>query len=61
MIKPIRFGAGFAVFVLFFGISVLEALQTRNWVRAGFWLAIGVAFLVAENLRVIINSVKKVK
>jgi hypothetical protein len=42
----------FAVFVLFFGIATLEAFQTRNWLKAALWLAIGTVFLVADNLKV---------
>ncbi len=42
---------GFTIFVLFFGVATLEAFQTRNWIKAAFWLAIGVVFLVAGNLR----------
>jgi hypothetical protein len=37
------------VFVLFFGVAALEAFQTRNWLKAAFWLAIGLVFLVADN------------
>jgi len=47
----IKLGANFAVFLLFFGVSALEAFQTRNWIKAAFWLAIGIVFLVADNLR----------
>jgi hypothetical protein len=46
--KGINLGANFAVFVLFFGVSVLEAFQTRNWLKALFWLAIGIVFLLAD-------------
>ena len=49
--KAIRFGAGFTVFVLFFGIALLEAFQNGQWMRAAFWLLIGTVFLVADNLR----------
>lgn len=42
---------GFAIFLLFFGVAVLEAFQTRNWIKAAFWLAIGIVFLIADNLR----------
>lgn len=41
----------FTIFLLFFGVAVLESFQTRNWIKAGFWLAIGLVFLVADNLR----------
>ena len=47
----IGLGSNFAVFLLFFGVATLEAFQTRNWLKAAFWLAIGIVFLVADNLR----------
>ncbi|MEK6283874.1 MAG: hypothetical protein AABN95_26270 [Acidobacteriota bacterium] len=49
--KRIRLGSSFTVFVLFFGVAMLETFQTRNWLKAAFWLAIGLVFLVADNLR----------
>ena len=39
------------IFILFFGIATLDAIASRNWVRSIFWLAIGVGFLVLDNLR----------
>jgi hypothetical protein len=42
---------GFAVFLLFFGAATLEAFQTRNWIKAAFWLAIGCVFLITGNVR----------
>ena len=41
----------FVIFALFFGVAALEAVQTRNWIKAAFWLAIGAAFLLADNFR----------
>jgi hypothetical protein len=49
--KKIKLGTNFAVFLLFFGVAALEAFQTRNWIKAIFWLAIGVVFLLADNLK----------
>lgn len=49
--KGIRLGTNFAIFLLFFGVATLEAFQTRNWLKAGFWLAIGIVFLIADNPR----------
>lgn len=46
-----RPGTNVAVFLLFFGVSVLEAIQTRNRLKALFWLAIGVVFLSADTLK----------
>ena len=44
-------GANFAVFLLFFGVASLEAFETRHWLKAAFWLAIGLVFLLADNLK----------
>lgn len=35
---------GLTIFVLFFGLSLLEALWSRNWISAGVWLAFGALF-----------------
>jgi hypothetical protein len=37
-----------AVFILFFGMGVVEAVQTRNWIKVIFWIAIGFVFLFAD-------------
>ncbi len=49
--RKFNFGTNFAIFVLFFGAGALEAFQTQNWLKAGFWVAIGVLFVVADNLK----------
>jgi hypothetical protein len=49
--RRIKLGVNFTVFLLFFGVAALEAFQTRNWMKAAFWLAIGIVFLVADNLK----------
>ena len=36
-----------AVFFLFFGIALLDAVRGGHWVRVAFWLAIGAVFFVA--------------
>jgi len=54
--KRLRFGTNFAIFLLFFGVATLEAFQTRNWLKAGFWLAIAVVFLLTDNLRTQANQ-----
>lgn len=48
--KKIKAGPNFAVFVLFFGIAALEAFQTAKWSMVLFWLAIGLIFLLADNV-----------
>jgi hypothetical protein len=49
--KKIRLSTNFAVFLLFFGVAVLEAFQTANWAKVAFWVAIAIVFLVADNLK----------
>ena len=49
--KKIKLGTSFTVFLLFFGVAMLEAFQTHNWIKSIFWLAIGVVFLVADNFK----------
>jgi len=51
-----KLGTNFAVFLLFFGVAALEAFQTRNWLKAAFWLAIGIVFLLADNLKALAGS-----
>lgn len=40
--------ANLAVFVLFFGIALIEALQKNNWIEAALFAAIGVLSLWAD-------------
>jgi len=44
-------GTNITIFLLFFGLSLLEAVQTRDWLKAVLWLAIGLVFLRADGLR----------
>ncbi len=47
----LRFGTNVTVFLLFFGIALLDAVQSQAWLRAAFWLAIGLVFLRADALK----------
>jgi hypothetical protein len=49
--NKLRLSTNFAVFLLFFGVAALEAFQTRNWLKAAFWLAIRLVFVAADNLK----------
>ena len=49
--SSLRLGSNFAVFALFFGLSLLEAFQAGNWLRAAFWLAIATVFLYSDRKR----------
>jgi hypothetical protein len=58
IMTKMKFGANFTVFVLFFGVATLEAFQTRNWIKAALWLAIGIVFLLADNFRLLKRSTR---
>ncbi len=46
--KRIRFGTNFAIFVLFFGITVLEAIRKQNVWEIILWALGAVIFLAAD-------------
>jgi len=46
-----RIGTNVTIFLLFFGISLLDAVQTHDWIRAAFWAAIALVFLGADALK----------
>ncbi len=48
--KKFKLHTSFAVFLIFFGISVLEAFRTRDWIECAFWVGIGMMFLIAGNI-----------
>ncbi len=37
-----------AVFIIFFGIALIEALQKQNWLEAALFLALGIVSLWAD-------------
>ncbi len=45
--KNIKF-SNFAVFMIFFGIALLEALKNNNWIEAMLFLALGIISLWAD-------------
>jgi hypothetical protein len=49
--KMINPGTNFTIFLLFFGVAAIEAIQTANWLKAGFWAVIGLVFLWADRTR----------
>ncbi len=44
----LTFGTNTAIFLLFFGVAVIEAIQTQNWLKVVFWVAISFVFLLAD-------------
>ena len=45
--KKLRF-TNMAVFIIFFGIALMEALQKQNWIEALLFLSLGVISLWAD-------------
>ena len=41
-------GTNMTIFLLFFSLSLLEAVGSRNWVLAALWFACGLLFLRAD-------------
>lgn len=44
-----KFGTNMAIFILFFGIALIEAIQSSNWLVAILFIALGFVFLRADN------------
>ena len=49
--KHLKLGTNFAIFILFFGAAVVDAVQTQNWLRVAFWMVIALVFLWADSKR----------
>lgn len=42
---------GLTIFVLFFGIALLDAVGGGQWWQVAFWIAIGLAFVILGRMR----------
>jgi hypothetical protein len=42
---------GLTIFLVFFGISLLDALRGGHWLRAVLWIAMGLAFYALDRVR----------
>lgn len=40
---------GLAIFAIFFGVSLLDAVSGGQWVSVFFWFAVGVIFALLDN------------
>lgn len=41
----LKIGASFAIFVLFFGIALVEAIKNNNWIESVLFVILGIIFL----------------
>ena len=46
--RNLGLGTNAAVFFLFFGLALLDAVQSQAWIRVALWIACGVLFLWAD-------------
>jgi hypothetical protein len=49
--QAVRFSTNVAVFLLFFGVALLDALMSGNLLRAAFWVVLGLFFMRADALK----------
>ena len=45
----LRMGSSVTVFLIFFGISLIDAIWSRHWLGAALWLAFGALFVRADS------------
>ena len=50
-LQTVKLGPNVTIFLLFFGISLLDAVRSHDWLRALLWLALGLVFLRADALK----------
>ena len=47
---------GFVVFILFFGVALLDALRGGEWPRVAFWVTMGILFWFLDRRQVLHRS-----
>lgn len=46
--KGMALGTNFVIFILFFGMALLDAVQTQNWLRVAVFAALAALSLWAD-------------
>jgi hypothetical protein len=41
-------GPGLTVFILFFGVALIDAVRGGEWPRVAFWVTMGLVFFLIE-------------
>jgi hypothetical protein len=49
--RRLHVGSNVTVFLLFFGLALMEAMLAKHWLLVLFWLAIGFVFLLGDSPR----------
>jgi len=47
--KPFRLGSNFAIFIMFFGMALIEAITGGRVLLIVFWFAVAILFFLADN------------
>ena len=46
-----KLGTNMAVFIIFFGMALVEAFRSKSWLLAGLFFGIGLIFLYADSMK----------
>jgi len=46
--EKMKAGSGFAIFIIFFGLAVVDAFRTQDWPEVIFWIFMGAFFLILD-------------
>jgi len=46
-----KLGQNVAIFILFFGVALVEAIKSQNWLLAVLFMLLGIMFLRSDNLK----------
>ena len=46
----------FTIFILFFGVALLDAIRGGAWARVAFWVTMGLLFFLADRLELVKRS-----
>jgi hypothetical protein len=46
--KETKFGTSLAIFILFFGLAMAEAVEKHNWIKAVLFLLLGIVSFRAD-------------
>lgn len=49
--SDMKFGSNMTIFILFFGVALVEAFQSRNWLLAILFILLGIMFLRADHAK----------
>lgn len=47
--KLFNIRTGFAIFLLFFGMSCFQAFKSGDWKSAAFWIILAIVFLLLDS------------